>query len=109
MKGGTVTTRVLIVVASLAVIGLIIGAVVVLRCGAATPAAASLTPMAAAASTPEPGLKITDQVIGTGAEAKANSTVKAKYTGKLDDGTVFDSTDKHGGEAIEFPLSGVIK
>ena len=47
--------------------------------------------------------------MGTGAEAKADSTVTAKYTGKLADGTVFDSTDKHGGAPISFPLSGVIK
>lgn len=53
-------------------------------------------------------LQIIDQEVGTGEEAKADSTVSAKYTGTLTDGTVFDSTDKHGGEAIEFPLNGVI-
>jgi FKBP-type peptidyl-prolyl cis-trans isomerase len=106
-----VATRVLVVIASLALIGLIVGAVVVLRGGAAAPSP-SPTPVAASGpvhTTTADGLKIDDTTVGTGAVATAESTVKAKYTGKLDDGTVFDSTDKHGGEAIEFPLSGVIK
>lgn len=52
---------------------------------------------------------MTDEVEGTGAEAKSDSTVTVKYTGTLADGTVFDSTDKHGGDPISFPLSSVIK
>ncbi|SIQ37639.1 FKBP-type peptidyl-prolyl cis-trans isomerase FklB [Chryseobacterium sp. RU37D] len=39
----------------------------------------------------------------------ATSTVNVTYTGKLMDGTVFDSTDKNGGKPIELNLSGVIK
>lgn len=39
----------------------------------------------------------------------AESTVVVKYTGKLVDGTVFDSTEKHGGQPATFPLNGVIK
>jgi FKBP-type peptidyl-prolyl cis-trans isomerase len=102
----------MVIIASIAVIALIIGAVIVLRGGAGAPSETP-TPTAVAkgsGASPAPGkLIVTDQVVGTGAEAKADSTVKAKYTGKLADGTVFDSTDKHGGEAIEFPLSNVIK
>jgi FKBP-type peptidyl-prolyl cis-trans isomerase len=37
------------------------------------------------------------------------SIVKARYTGKLVDGTVFDSTKHRGDEPTEFPLSGVIR
>lgn len=38
----------------------------------------------------------------------ASSTANVAYTGKLMDGTVFDSTDKNGGKPIELNLSGVI-
>ena len=37
-----------------------------------------------------------------------NSNVVVKYEGKLIDGTVFDSTDKHGGKPAEFNLARVI-
>jgi len=39
----------------------------------------------------------------------ASSTANVLYTGKLMDGTVFDSTDNHGGKPIELNISGVIK
>lgn len=45
---------------------------------------------------------------GTGAKPTASDRVKVKYEGKLIDGTVFDSTAKHGGEPAEFPVGGVI-
>lgn len=113
-------TRIVVVVASIALIALIIGSVVVLGGGAAEPAKATPTPSATVAKSDmkcpvQPGaqgtteLQKTDTVVGTGTEAVASSTVKVKYTGCLSDGTVFDSTEKHGGEPIEFPLSGVIK
>jgi FKBP-type peptidyl-prolyl cis-trans isomerase FklB len=35
--------------------------------------------------------------------------VKVKYEGRLIDGTVFDSTDKHGGQPATFAPSQVIK
>lgn len=38
----------------------------------------------------------------------ASSTANVLYTGKLMDGTVFDSTDKNGGKPIDLNLSGVI-
>jgi FKBP-type peptidyl-prolyl cis-trans isomerase len=44
---------------------------------------------------------------GTGASPKATNTVKVNYHGWLDDGKVFDSSYQRG-EAIEFPLNGVI-
>lgn len=43
---------------------------------------------------------------GAGAYPKATDTVKVHYTGKLVDGTVFDSSE--GGQPAEFPLNGVI-
>jgi len=39
----------------------------------------------------------------------AMSTVQVKYTGKLLDGTVFDSTDKNGGAPADINLGSVIK
>lgn len=42
------------------------------------------------------------------AKPTASSTANVMYTGKLMDGTVFDSTDKNGGKPIELNLSGVI-
>ena len=55
------------------------------------------------------GLKITCVQAGSG--AKDGDTVWVLYTGKLKDGTVFDASDKHGNEPIEFMLgrSMVIK
>jgi len=44
---------------------------------------------------------------GAGANPKATNTVKVNYHGWLDDGKVFDSSYQRG-EAIEFPLNGVI-
>lgn len=40
---------------------------------------------------------------------KATDIVQVKYTGKLLDGTVFDSTDKNGGAPMDINLGGVIK
>lgn len=40
---------------------------------------------------------------------KTSDIVQVKYTGKLLDGTVFDSTDKNGGAPMDINLGGVIK
>jgi peptidylprolyl isomerase len=51
-----------------------------------------------------------DKKVGTGAEAKATSTVKVQYTGALaKDGAIFDSTATRGGEPAEFSLEQVVK
>ncbi|MEM9243299.1 MAG: FKBP-type peptidyl-prolyl cis-trans isomerase [Pseudomonadota bacterium] len=46
---------------------------------------------------------------GSGPIPKSTDTVKVEYTGKLIDGTVFDSTAKHGGKPATFPVNAVIK
>lgn len=56
-----------------------------------------------------PELKIEDIVVGTGAEASANSTVTAHYTGALaKDGTIFQSS-KDTGSPFTSQLSRLIK
>ena len=54
------------------------------------------------------GLIYTEEKAGSGDSPKATDTVKVHYTGKLTDGTVFDSSVQRGQPAT-FPLNGVIK
>lgn len=54
-------------------------------------------------------LKIIDLQVGTGEEAKTESTVTAHYTGALaSDGTIFQSS-LDGGKPAQFPLNQVIQ
>lgn len=55
------------------------------------------------------GLQYKVLTMGTGEKPAATSKVTVKYTGSLIDGTVFDSTDKNGGEPISFGLNQVIR
>ncbi len=53
-------------------------------------------------------LVITDVVVGDGDEVPQGATITAHYTGALvSDGTIFQSSHDFG-DAITFPLSGVI-
>ena len=49
------------------------------------------------------GLEYTEVEAGTGAQAEAGKTISVHYTGKLQDGKVFDSSVSRG-EPITFPL-----
>lgn len=50
-----------------------------------------------------------DEVVGTGAEAKADSTVTAHYTGAVaSTGVIFQSSHDMG-QPVDFPPNGVIK
>ncbi len=49
------------------------------------------------------GLEYVEVEAGTGAQAKAGDTVSVHYTGKFQDGKVFDSSVSRG-EPITFPL-----
>jgi FKBP-type peptidyl-prolyl cis-trans isomerase len=51
-------------------------------------------------------LEVTDEKVGTGDEAVAGKSVTVNYTGTLQDGTVFDSTAKEGGQPFSFTLGG---
>lgn len=48
------------------------------------------------------GLIMQDETVGTGAEAQSGSLVSVHYTGRLQDGTVFDTS--MGKDPITFPL-----
>ncbi len=48
-------------------------------------------------------LTVSDEVVGTGATAKAGDVLTMNYVGMLPDGTVFDASAKHG-QAFQFQL-----
>jgi len=50
------------------------------------------------------GLTITDEVVGTGAEAKAGDSVTVNYTGTFTNGQVFDSSLNPGRTPFTFTL-----
>ena len=50
------------------------------------------------------GLIIEDLIIGVGSTAEKYSIVTVDYTGKLQDGTVFDSSQRIGQESLRFTL-----
>jgi FKBP-type peptidyl-prolyl cis-trans isomerase len=54
-------------------------------------------------NTTNSGLKYEDEVEGTGKEAKAGNTVDVHYTGRLKDGTKFDSSLDRG-QTFSFQL-----
>ncbi|MCC6300340.1 MAG: FKBP-type peptidyl-prolyl cis-trans isomerase [Anaerolineales bacterium] len=49
------------------------------------------------------GLEYIEALAGAGSQAEAGKTVSVHYTGKLQDGSVFDSSVSRG-EPITFPL-----
>jgi peptidylprolyl isomerase/FKBP-type peptidyl-prolyl cis-trans isomerase FkpA len=49
-------------------------------------------------------LIIEDEVVGTGAEAKAGDNVTVHYVGTLTDGTMFDASRNHGDQGFTFTL-----
>lgn len=70
---------------------------------ATAPAGAGATSQPAGKTETKPnGLKIT--YVAPSGGAKDGDTVSVLYTGKLENGTEFDSSAKHGGEPIEFVL-----
>jgi FKBP-type peptidyl-prolyl cis-trans isomerase len=54
------------------------------------------------------GLKIEDNVVGTGKQCPPGARVKVHYRGTLMNGTEFDSSYSRN-QPIEFPLGGVIQ
>jgi FKBP-type peptidyl-prolyl cis-trans isomerase FkpA len=74
-----------------------------LLAGCAQPQAAA--PGGGTVVTTPSGLKIEDEVVGTGAEARAGQQATVHYTGWLTDGKKFDSS-KDRGQPFTFPLGG---
>ena len=60
-------------------------------------------------ATTESGLQYKVIVEGKGEKPQATDRVKVNYEGRLVDGTVFDSSAKHGDKPIEFRANQVIK
>ncbi len=52
----------------------------------------------------ESGLKITDQQIGEGVLAEKMDKITVHYTGRLEDGSIFDSSKSPGREPFVFTL-----
>ena len=52
------------------------------------------------------GLKYQDIVVGKGAVANPGHQVSVHYTGKLTNGSIFDSSDRHPGPPFSFMLGG---
>ncbi len=59
--------------------------------------------------TTESGLKYTDQVLGSGPTPEAGQTIAVHYTGRLTDGTVFDSSINRGPFIFQVGIGKVIK
>ncbi|MBQ9182342.1 MAG: FKBP-type peptidyl-prolyl cis-trans isomerase [Neisseriaceae bacterium] len=56
------------------------------------------------------GLQYVVKKEGNGKQPTLNDVVSVKYTGRLIDGTVFDSTDQNNaGNPVTFPLDGVVQ
>lgn len=68
---------------------------------ASTPAPSTAAP--AAGTTTASGLRIEEVQVGTGATAENGKTVSVHYTGRLTDGTKFDSSLDRG-QPLEFTL-----
>lgn len=60
-------------------------------------------------TTTESGLQYKVIVDGKGEKPQATDRVKVNYEGRLVDGTVFDSSAKHGDKPLEFKANQVIK
>lgn len=52
------------------------------------------------------GMKVVDDVVGTGDTAVAGKNVTVHYVGTLSDGTMFDASRNHGTQGFTFALGG---
>ncbi len=97
-------TRIVVVVASVVLVVLIVGAVVVFGKGSSNNSANNTPTPAAASNSNSNQLQVTDEKVGTGATAASGQKLTVSYVGALTNGTVFDSTQKDGGQPFSFQL-----
>jgi peptidylprolyl isomerase len=92
-----------LLVLPLALVALTLSAALLFAADPAEPASQPSTSAAPRTETKEGGLQITYVYESGGAKAQDGDTVWVLYTGKLKDGTVFDSSEKQG-KPIDFQL-----
>lgn len=92
-EGRNRQARTIAIVVVLALAGLAIGYMIMNR-----------APKVGPETTTPSGLKYSDLVEGTGPTPQLGQTVAVHYTGKLVNGTEFDSSRKPGGKPLEFQL-----
>lgn len=95
-------TKILVVIAAVAVVALIVGGVLVMGRASSAPTT-SPSPTAVASPAAAGKLESTDETVGTGAEAVAGKKVTVNYRGTLADGTEFDSSYKRN-QPFDFTL-----
>ncbi len=94
------TKSILIGVAVLALV--LIGGYFVYSSSMAAPAAQTAENTQTATTTDQ--VQAQEVAVGTGLEASPGATVSVLYVGKLQDGTVFDSSEAHGNQPLTFVL-----
>jgi len=97
-----------VIIGGVIVVALIIGAMYYMSKNSASPAVSDQQNQQAAtgavASSTLGQVQGQDVAVGTGAEAKPGDMVSVLYVGKLEDGTVFDSSAAHNNEPLRFAL-----
>jgi len=99
------STNTKVIAGGVVVIVIIIGAIYWMSKNAPAAPATTAQPAQAANASSSPGqVQGQDVSVGTGAEATPGSEVSVLYVGKLQDGTVFDSSAAHNNEPMTFVL-----
>lgn len=95
MSGKTIS------IVAIIILVLIGGGILYWQFGTTTPAPADTTQQQATTTQQVAGQDVT---VGTGAEATPGSIVSVLYVGRLQDGTVFDSSEANGNQPLRFQL-----